>query len=520
MSTPGVPQWGCPWHGLVKDFRLPLSNGTEIFFPQPGGNGTWEQGSTALIQHPAAPEIERTPEETVADVAAGRQWWNKAIIAGDSLHGRELGGWIYIDPAGACWLVRIGLYSEHIAGGTTELTLSRFGVLGGKPEEHTYTVVIPDMGQSEPTLEGVDESPRITRYHTNKTGSAAVFEVAVHIALDVRGYWAWRPCGWLELVLAGPGSECVAELSVLKNRAQTLGAAQETPMVLTPDFWYFEGTTEGSRLVRTPSGETTANLLISHYSGTANASSGYDAYVVGMYYDDTGRHEITLSEQVTSHFSAPVAAHSGETEFGFNEPVVGTWTATNSLQSTLTITYSIDGAAVCSYSYSYQYTNEATAVVEGWYVTGTETNTRQYTPGVSVPGSGSYTKQWVLQGPDDVGANTAGQFAAASSPELIPNRMGGQGNSYEWVNSRGKWSLLIVPHRHSNTLFGMCSWFLNTSVEDEPETFYLADLATPVGKVTMSEFQGGYTPQSPFCYGSWCPVTGQAVRALQPVCWV
>ena len=124
---------GNPFHGLVKGGQLTLPNGATMPYPQPVGEH-WKKGSTELIKHPNAPGITRTPEQQAEDTAAGLEWWDRAILSGNQLYGKELPGWIYIDPNGDRWLVTTTLSSAHLSGGVCTVTLARFGVLGGEPE--------------------------------------------------------------------------------------------------------------------------------------------------------------------------------------------------------------------------------------------------------------------------------------------------------------------------------------------------------------------------------------------------
>lgn len=527
MSTPGVPQWGCPWHGLVKGSRLALSSGTNMFFPQPTGSREWQAGSTALIQHPAAPAVVRSSEDAAADAAAGRQWWNKAIIAGDSLHGRQLGGWLYIDPAGAVWLVTTTLSELQAAGGICQVKLKRFGVLGGKPEEYTYNVAVPDMGQAGPAMEQASGYLALTRFHTNKTGSAAVFEVAAEfLPLTIGGAnapWGHCPCGWIEVQLSGAGAECVPVIQTLKTRAETLGAASLTPLTRLPDHWYVqEYPSEAvSRLTQSPVSGVSTRLLVSHEIVSSVESSGYDGYIVGMFYDESGRHEVTLSERAVTNYNSPAVVHSGETEFAFNDPIVGTWTDTTTFNTSLTLSFAIDGEEVCAYSYSASQNVTTVGSINGLASTATSTGTLSYSPGSTASVNGT-SNPWVSPdfGYAGLGGTFTTLFVAPFTPGSIPRRMGGNAQNYQWAYGGAATSTLrLVPCRHSNTLFGMSERITNPSPA-EPETVFSADLATPAGKLTASVLTYSGVLANRIIFGSWCPVTGQAVRNIDPVCWV
>lgn len=514
MSNPGVPPWGCPWHGLIKGYRLALPNGTSPLFPQPSPFGTWQMGSTSLIQHPGAAEIVRSPDEAAADAAAGRQWWNKAVLAGDTLHGHALGGWIYIDSAGACWLATTTLSELHIEGGLATLTLKRFGVLGGKEEVHAYTFTMPDMGQAEPVLEGSSGLYRVSRYHANKTGSAAVFEVSAEFLGELYSRWRWRPCGWVELELSGPGAACVVTARTVKTRTETLGTASGTPLVLVDDHWYVEEKVGGgTRLTQTPTGATTYYRIVQHFAVSSTESSGYSGYVVGMFYGDSGLRELTLSESAVTPYSSPVAVHTGPTDFAPSVPVTGTWTSTTTFDTSLTVTYAIDGEPVCSYVHSATQSSSQTGVITESGSSLTFSNSADFTPGGSRSDSGSLT--WLQDGMGGLGGDYINRLAAADSPELIPRNMGGNRVAYQWsLVGDAKQSVRFSPARHSNALYGLYQAVSNPAPEIA-QNLYLPEVATFGGPLTLPALDGGFD----FLYGSWCPVTGQAARALEPVCF-
>ncbi len=200
MTTPGVPPWGCPWHGLIKDGRLQLPNGQEMDFPQPFA------GDTTLVRVPGLPEPAATPE----DATEGRQWWREAIIAGGTLHGRGIGiaAWIYVDASNRPWLVRF----ESPADGSLSLTIRRFGVLGGALEQYQLTVSLDRaVGGSGPERFA----------HATPTGNKAIFQC--------RG-------GWLQVSLEGSAETLSATAVVLKTAEETEGTLIGTNQQPTPTY--------------------------------------------------------------------------------------------------------------------------------------------------------------------------------------------------------------------------------------------------------------------------------------------
>lgn len=130
-----VAVWGHPWHGLWKagDGKIHVPDGPVIDTPgQSPSHGPLAResriGDAWKVQPPGTAAVARTPAEAAADAAAGRTWLNYAILSGSSkrLYGKALHPnafesmrvWIYVDPDGGRWLVRLTLSS---------LTVSRFG---------------------------------------------------------------------------------------------------------------------------------------------------------------------------------------------------------------------------------------------------------------------------------------------------------------------------------------------------------------------------------------------------------
>lgn len=225
---------GHPWHGVCRAGVLTLPNGTTKAYPQPAG------GDANLLQVPGVAAVVRSPEDAAADEAAGLSWLNYAILSGSTcqLYSKPLGAgrWIYVDPAGDRWLVSTTLHDaivSAIEGTTVTVTLQRFGVIGGTPATHTYTVAVPSLGQDGPLVydPGFDDGTFLTtariRCHLaapHPQGSRAAFRLSASVDSTKRvTQWAWRPCGWIELQITGAGASASFALAVLKTRAETIG---------------------------------------------------------------------------------------------------------------------------------------------------------------------------------------------------------------------------------------------------------------------------------------------------------
>lgn len=238
MNPANVPPWGCSWHGLVQGGILALPNGGIMAYPQPAGvyaqpNNTPVPdrfGETHRVAVPGTPAVTRSAEEAAADAAAGIDWRNEAVLGGANqmLHGHNLGGWIYVDPAGDRWLVRCSALNENIeytiGALALTVTLQRFGDLGVAPEQHSYPLTLTDWGT------GYGYAPTKARLLVDairSDGAAAV--VMVHERRVNAQQIRW-PHAFLELTLSGPGSAAVVALGVARTREQVLTVERSGPL--------------------------------------------------------------------------------------------------------------------------------------------------------------------------------------------------------------------------------------------------------------------------------------------------
>ncbi|MNF53002.1 hypothetical protein D3C84_343670 [compost metagenome] len=225
-----VKLWGNPWHGPVRDGVLTLPNATTRTKSQPEPHydfisgvltaipDTW--GGAHLVKVPGVAEVIRSAEDLAADVAAGRQWRNTAVLSGDrlELYGKPLDGWLYIDPDGVRWRVSCTNLEENTVRsfGTPwsgEVTLSRLGQFGGAAETHTYSV---SSGWGI-TGDGPPSSGRIRLESIKPDGSAAILMVHQRRLTSDETQIRW-PYAFLELTISGPGSAATVACSVAKGR--------------------------------------------------------------------------------------------------------------------------------------------------------------------------------------------------------------------------------------------------------------------------------------------------------------
>ena len=504
---------GNPFHGLVKGGQLTLPNAATMPYPQPVGEH-WQQGSTALIKHPNAPGVTRTPEAQAEDAAAGLQWWDRAILSGNQLYGKELPGWIYIDPNGGRWLVTTTLSTAHISGGVCTVTLSRFGVLGGEPESYTYSVTVPNMGQGTPVISGTTGT-RVQRYHSSPTGNAAVFEVALEYSQGYERFWRWRAVGWVEMMLAGPGAACIITFAVRKTRTQTLGTYIEEYPNLTADDYYLIRNPDGTRTVsQTRSGDW--SQVAQHNIVTSPEQSGFTGWVAGMLYDETGvLRELTLDNlAVTSWISSPLT-YNGPATIPADQEFSGSFQLAQSWTSTLTMTYRLAGAVIGTFSLSISESSTETLTYTNGVPAKDYSVQIDCEPGASFSLTDSGPAQTIFMG----GLYTYGFFV--NRAPVIARQV------QQWWFDDGQPARYLqpCPYRYSNQVFGACAWGQPIDFDDLlSRADYLTSVATPSGAVTLpSVVIDKNTTQTTFdlfAYASHCPVTGQTARDTEPVCYV
>lgn len=216
VFTDRINIWGWPWHGLIRPAANPSQG--EIVLP----NGQTREhpltGSTNYrIYVPGTPAVLRTPEQLAADEAAGREWWNEAILSGTSLYGKDLGGWLYCSPDGSRWVI-------DLAGSQAR----RMGEVNKPAETKAMSVTWPaDNGQSTPILDfGEGELPYQqwpVPIDISSDGRKAILMLYVRDA----AYGPLErpmPVGFLLVeVTGGAATPFAANITVLYDRAETLG---------------------------------------------------------------------------------------------------------------------------------------------------------------------------------------------------------------------------------------------------------------------------------------------------------
>jgi len=261
MKNPDFLQpWGCPWHGLIKNGQLHLPEGKTLAWPQP------TNGDTHLIDF-GVPAVETSEDHA----EQGKQWLNKAIIAGGYLHGVELpaGSWIYRDSNDENWLVECSLHGGRANDSAFTVKLTRFGVIGGKKVEHEHAFPMPDLSGE---YAGISGTPSFSVNSVRPDGAAVIYSAN----------WLGAPLFWCELTLSGSAAALSASYSVVRSRADTMGVL----------------TTAG-----TPYKDLrgTANDLLERYSIRTSVSTS-----------DSGSDAWPVCDMVREHTEAPGMVNGGE----------------------------------------------------------------------------------------------------------------------------------------------------------------------------------------------------------------
>ncbi|QEY73216.1 hypothetical protein [Pseudomonas denitrificans (nom. rej.)] len=230
-----------PWYG--SDKLLQVGN---LLFPFPfewewnAGDIGREYFDTHLLRVPGVAPVDLPPEEVLSEAAAGRTWQDYALLSSNfmSLLGKNLMGWVCIDPAGVRWLISLtpGMYGSMVDPALPlqlQVSAVPFGYLDEQPVDPvTQSVTLADIGQSSG-----DAPPS-----SSSSGNLALWLCSVssngrRAVLELRGVQSpafpetqrinTAPAGFLLLELVGPGPAFELSFTVLRTRLQCLGAWEE-----------------------------------------------------------------------------------------------------------------------------------------------------------------------------------------------------------------------------------------------------------------------------------------------------
>ncbi|WP_374495320.1 hypothetical protein [Zoogloea sp.] len=332
---------GQPYHGLVRDGVLTLSNGKTIQAP-------WGWGDCYVLRVPgvAGQGVQMTQVEAAQEAAAGRQWLDYAMLVGRQRNyaGAIIVGanaWLYAAPDGTVWRIECdqldtttihpsdpappfayGYYPEFL---DFTFTVRRFGVVSPDESElapgQTRTILQQSLGAewrsdwfSTPPYKTADKDRRfpgdgygvqwmpINIDDINSRGSRALFCVNRSREQGMRsepnGNGRAYPLAWIEVSVSGQGSLDSIQISMALVRAQLLDAFADTSSEafqsigdLSADVSFHEiheRPEYGGGIVATPV-ETVSNAHIGSRDQCLSGSSSVRTYHAGRcaggYYD-------------------------------------------------------------------------------------------------------------------------------------------------------------------------------------------------------------------------------------------
>lgn len=498
-------RFGCPWHGPIQDGQLTLPNDESMPYRQPAGNDDGDRAGDTLLQRmPWAQSISPSPE----DVEAGRQWTDYALLCGGrkQLHGQELSGWIYAAPDGTPWWIDVSsLYSRSITSGFAATWRARpFGRIGKGATWRSFEVLLPDTGQSTPSLTGT-----LSAYLHDITpdGSKAIFEILLRPSSSPGGSInRVFPVGYWLLTLSGqPGEDLVADLSVLVTRAEALGSVSDDNQVRSELLtWVRYGTMQSQQ----------GGSLVYEWWGPDPQSGGttlgtrtvtLSSRVVGMWFNSAGT-PVPVHYSVTSTWSRD-AEYTETYEGGPYVQTGSAWSgaplvATSRLVSTgsesHSVTLSWDGHSI-SESMSASYSRE----LEGTHI--------PYGPGAT--GGWEYAEQGSRDAANAFGVMSEPTPTDLFGPEPPPTNQQRATflNSPRMTAIHGA-SFHIDLLRYSNNLMCLVT---RRQVVSGPHDWMAGPCLTPGG------VSGSYTQtEAGRRFGSFNPATNQIVRGTEaPICW-
>lgn len=550
-----VPPWGCPYHGLIEGGQLTLPNGDTLPCRQPNGF-SFERGHTHLVQVPDAPETNRTVDELAEDTASGRQWLDRAMISGNQLHGVYIGNgaMIYVAPDGSRWLVNASLHGSNAGATSSTVTLRRFGIIGGDLEEYTYTVPVPDLS-AECAYHGVQNSSvQVRMFHAHPQGKAAVFGLFAKLS----SYIEFAALAWLELSLSGPASDCAISIAIIRDALATDGVQTEgDDFLVVSDFVRYlvaSSVETGSPVGAYPACSDSYRRDISYSissdsAGSIQQLSGnptegvqvarrvQQGIIIGLLYTELGAlQEVTVEAQLERVITA------GALTIASTPYVLAYNFAPGDGVCVQQITQEQDGEATIQQSGTFEYTSTlivrfgASEIVRQelqditnststfnysrpadgspGFALGSRTSSHQSTPGASGASS-------ILPGPGWQGL-TSGSARGGMDSRIYALEIF---TAAFWVDSIGGSTVqgfqTIRLIRLSNGLYSFVL-LRKASGESRHDYTYMAEAGTPSGPVVLEElttFSNSSQSTTPVPHGSYNPITGQAVRAFNSVCW-
>ena len=581
MSMPGMPPWGCPWHGLVRDGQLALSNGQIMAYPQPPLIWPHEAGNTLLVQKPGHVGPQRTAVELAADASAGRHWLGAAILAGgeSQLHGTPLGAncWLYCAPSGARWLIDASSMGTYLAGTgnyDVQLEVSRFGDFGVQPKIQDMPLHLSPTGMEDTGSFIAPGSPDSNRYaiavHTTSPDGS-------HAALMLHKLHRHSPMpyAWWAIELQEDNGTVVGQLRLLHDYATTVGEYQsellsglgfrwcrlEFSSVVDSEEVISDGPNVAGRIK-----QLTGSLALKFYevgdpiipSGASAVSLGEFVeraeQVVSLYWDE-GWLPVRLHTQMTRHtrIDCPTSAVTYELwegDIGDNAATYGSYTP-EAFQ--VEVNYRLTVESTCSMAL--QWGSHEISQQLGLSYTADKTLTRNQPAGelgsnpVNWIWVGQYASRldyggrsmqrltdWNQEGLAKPGStrmewaeapvNSAlGQLLLSwRAPAAIAIAVSASGPAWDWLApesanaSPSQWPLLIDLRPYWQSSQVQTLGLLQASrVNSAEQEMLQGDVLSPAG-ITSAPTAWSSVQR---LYGSHNPITGEVIaNQASPVCWV
>lgn len=193
---------GLPYHGLVRNGELTLPNGRTITY-----GATFVDGSCHVVRNTAGANTRAFSAEEVAhDTAEGKEWLDYGLVASGNLGSAgicRMGYWLYCDPAGTVWIMR--LRHQYFSAAPTSRTfevivVGRFGVLQTLPTPIDYSAnrvagsgvftltLHPDVAAHNPALTALDVIANLfAQPGTNALGTVSYNETGSVVAATYFG---------------------------------------------------------------------------------------------------------------------------------------------------------------------------------------------------------------------------------------------------------------------------------------------------------------------------------------------
>lgn len=497
MNPANVPPWGTPWHGPVQGGILTMPNGATMAYPQPvsttfqsgpAGSITNRPQDTYGITHRHAAGLPPVTN-SAADIAAGREWRNEATLSGGryQVYGKPLDGWVYIDPAGGRWVVKIPAIREQDARSLTStlnvaVSFLKFGELGRASALWPWSVTLPlpDIGASGSGFLMIDA--------IKPDGSAAIINVYSRVFTERR--MARLPIGFIELSISGFASAPTITATVVRTLAQT----QIFDPRPAPELSWWDGSNYQ------PTNPIGTYAAVYSLEGEVSRTS---SWILALWYDSAGvLHDLTQRAQATSNYNAPRPTN----------PAAG---YTSSATAAGTLELMLDGVVVESIDFDVS-VNVTVAGGDGFFTFGATL------AGQALAGSATVEPATFVTYPfPDIGHVIVffGTTSVVSGPGAVYNLSFGPAVLSD-VTAFSWFSASVWPYWYSRQVVGFEISTENGAPDPASRRWRFRSPVTPSG------LAGGATidittPTGPTFYGSHDPYSGSAVWGQStPVCYV